>query len=314
MSGDIHLLPACQKCKLRKVKCDRQAPKCAHCTKGNVACIIVDPVTGEQYARDYIRQLEEQEKELRAKVGERASEDEEAIARDAATIRSEATEPSPRGPPTGPRTGPLTGGSAASPNGFVGDGSGLGFLCSILAEAKWQRHRTRILDQLATRPRIEKLHLTANPLPPLQEAEHLLENYFERFHIHHTFLLRQEVLSIFNRVYDAAIVSSDQDRFRLLMVFAISATTRYRAGISNEHPYGYFMAAEKYLGRYRRHPESPPCRPIWHVPPHRHIIMGNIPALYAPMHRVAAPVTTDAIPRSFDRATSSTHLLGVLCP
>jgi hypothetical protein len=248
MSGDIHLLPACQKCKLRKVKCDRQAPKCAHCTKGNVACIIVDPVTGEQYARDYIRQLEEQEKELREKVGERGREDQEAVARDPATIWSEETEPSPRGPRTGPLTGPLTGGSAASPNGFVGDGSGLGFLCSILAEAKWQRHRTRILDQLATRPRIEKLHITPNPLPPLQEAEHLLENYFERFHIHYTFLLRQEVLRIFDRVYDATLEASNQDHFRLLMVFAISATTRYRAGISNEHPYGYFMSAEKYLG------------------------------------------------------------------
>jgi hypothetical protein len=260
MSGDHQLLPACQKCKIRKVRCDRQAPKCAHCTKGNVACIIVDPVTGEQYARDYIRQLEEQEAGLRARLGESVSERRDTIARDASTNRSEETEFSPTGPPTGPLTGPLTGpitgpitgpptgGSTASQSGFVGDGSGLGFLCSILAEAKWQRHRTRILDQLATRPRIQKLHLNPNPLPPLQEAEHLLENYFTRFHIHHTFLLRQEVLSIFDRVYDPGTVSSEQDHFRLLMVFAISATTRYRAGISNEHPYGYFMTAESYLG------------------------------------------------------------------
>jgi hypothetical protein len=238
MSSDVQLLPACQKCKVRKVKCDRQAPKCSHCTKGNVACIIVDPVTGEQYARDYVRQLEEQEAELRAKVDERASQRGEA--RTVATIRSEVTEPSP--------AGPLTGGSHASQSGFVGHGSGLGFLHSILSEAKWQRHRTRILNQLATRPRIQKLHITPHPLPPLEEAERLLETYFTRFHIYHTFLLQQEVLSIFDRVYDSSIISSDQDQFRLLMVFAISATTRYRAGLSNEHPYGYFMTAEKYLG------------------------------------------------------------------
>lgn len=253
MSGDIHLLPACQKCKVRKVKCDRAAPKCGNCTKGNVACIIIDPVTGQQYARGYIRQLEEQEAELKAKVGERSSERGEP--RDPATVRTDEPETSPAGPPTGqsePLQGPPTGGSNVSHNashsGFVGDGSGLGFLHSILSESKWQHHRSRILSQLATRPKIQKLHLIPNSLPALPEAEQLIENYFTRFHIHHTFLLRQDVLSIFDRVYDDSRTSSDQDHFRLLMVFAISATTRYRAGISNEHPYGYFMAAESYLG------------------------------------------------------------------
>lgn len=229
-------LPACQKCKLRKVRCDRQAPKCTSCTKGNVACIIVDPASGEQYARDYIRQLEVQEAELKARLDEKAAGRPETSH---STI--EAPQATPAGLPTG--------GSHTSHGGFVGDGSGLGFLRSILSEAKWQRHRTHILNQLATRPGIQQLHLSPNPLPAVQEAEQLLENYFTRFHIHHTFLLRQEVLSTFNRVYNASATSLDQDYFRLLMVFAISATTRYRAGITNDHPYGYFMAAEDYLGR-----------------------------------------------------------------
>ena len=94
--------------------------------------------------------------------------------------------------------------------------------------------------------------------PPLAEAEQLLENYFTRFHIHHTFLLRQEVLKVFYKFYgqsspsDAIIpivdAPSTQDRFRLLMVFAISATTRYRAGLCTQHPYGYYLAAESCLG------------------------------------------------------------------
>jgi hypothetical protein len=87
MSSDTHLLPTCQKCKVRKVKYDRQAAKCSNCTRGNVACIIVDPITGEQYARDYIRRLEEQEAELKAKVGDERSERGET--RDAPTVRSE---------------------------------------------------------------------------------------------------------------------------------------------------------------------------------------------------------------------------------
>lgn len=40
---------------------------------------------------------------------------------------------------------------------------------------------------------------------------------------------------------------SAQDRFRLFMIFAISATTRHRAGLTSEDPYGYFMAAESHL-------------------------------------------------------------------
>lgn len=39
-----------------------------------------------------------------------------------------------------------------------------------------------------------------------------------------------------------------QDRFRLLMVFAISATTQFRAGLCAQHPYGYYLAAEACLG------------------------------------------------------------------
>lgn len=101
--------------------------------------------------------------------------------------------------------------------------------------------------------------IVPHELPPLPEAEQLLENYFTRFHIHHTFLLRQEVLGIFYKIYgmsppsDAPISvvreASVQDRFRLLMVFAISATTRYRNGLCAQHPYGYYLTAETLLSK-----------------------------------------------------------------
>ncbi|KAJ4986211.1 Zn(II)2Cys6 transcription factor [Stagonosporopsis vannaccii] len=244
MSTESPQLPACAKCRLRKVRCDRQAPKCGNCTKGKVACIIVDIATGEQYARDYIQKLEEEEARLKLQLQSRISQDV------AAPGQSDRTEQTPRGP--------LTGETVASHSGFVGDGSGLGFLHHILSEEKWQQHRPRILEQLADRPRISKQSIKPHEFPPLSEAEQLLENYFTRFHIHHTFLLRQEVLNIFYKLYgqsppsDATVQIVDppneQDRFRLLMVFAISATTRYRAGLSPQHPYGYYLAAESCLG------------------------------------------------------------------
>jgi len=236
-------LPACQKCKLRKIKCDRQTPKCSGCMKGSVACIIVDPITGEQYARDYIRQLEEKERGLKRRLGET---DDGAAMSPTLTEKSDAIERTP--------TGPATAASTGSHSGFVGDGSGLGFLQNILSDNKWQHHRAHILGQLANRPRIVNHHLAPNALPPAEEAEQLLENYFIRFHVHHAFLLRGEMLDIFTRIYSPSPTSatpSAQDYFRLLMVFAISETTRHRAcqgaGDGAGHPYGYYLAAETYL-------------------------------------------------------------------
>ncbi|KAH7346925.1 hypothetical protein BKA66DRAFT_542872, partial [Pyrenochaeta sp. MPI-SDFR-AT-0127] len=244
MSGNSAQLPACSKCRIRKVRCDRRAPKCSNCTKGSVACIMVDSVTGKQYTRDYIRQLESQEARLRERQHERA------LHNRTTTSGFDSAEHTPQGP--------LTGETSTSHGGFVGDGSGLGFLHHILSEAKWQRHRTRILEQLADRPQMARNPISPNDLPSLHEAEEFLENYFTRFHIHHTFLMREDVLSIFNRIYgppppsDGMTSVTDlpnaQDKFRILMVFAISAITRFRAGLCVQNPYGYYVAAQAFLG------------------------------------------------------------------
>ena len=116
-------LHACQKCRLRKVKCDRQAPKCTNCAKGSVACIVVDPITGEQYARDYVRQLEEKERDLTRRLD---ALDDAGVVTPVSTERSEGSHPTP--------VGPETAASSGAQSGFVGDGSGLGFLQSILSD------------------------------------------------------------------------------------------------------------------------------------------------------------------------------------
>lgn len=253
-----------------------------------------------------IRQLEGQEAEVKARLDEKT-----AARSETSHDTIEAAQATPAGLPTG--------GSHASHDGFVGHGSGLGFFRSILSEAKWQRHRTRILDQLATRPGIQQLHLSPNPLPAVQEAEQLLENYFTRFHIHHTSLLRQEVLGIFNRVYNASATSSDQDYFRLLMVFAISATTRYRAGITNHHPYDYFIAAEDYLGRIPLIRDIDVIQNLLLVARfgmYHHIgasLWGNIPVVHEAMHRVEAAFEAGISFGPSRGAASTPRLLGVLC-
>ncbi|KAK8055969.1 transcriptional regulatory protein [Apiospora rasikravindrae] len=270
--GSVHaLLPACQRCKLRKIKCDRQAPKCSGCTKSKAACIIVDPVTSERYPRDFIHQLEVRAQELQAKATATAA---------VTTVTTPISEGSGTAGGTGDSNteepGPVAAAertpsnqaldSPAASRGFVGDGSGLSFLRSIFQDSRWRVYEPQIMQLLAERLQIPELTISPNPQPTLEEATALLDNYFARFHIHHTFLLRQDVLGIFNRIYNGTPPQppSAQDFFRLFMVFSISAVTRYRRasipictytfapaapkGDSSEHPYGYYLAAQEYVG------------------------------------------------------------------
>ena len=106
------------------------------------------------------------------------------------------------------------------------------------------------MQRLASRPRFTISQSAPNPMPPLPEAQQLLDNYFTRFHPSHAFLLRGDLLTTFHRIYRSerdTSIPSKQDYFRLFMMFAISSTTRYRTGQSSAHPYGYFVAAEKYM-------------------------------------------------------------------
>ena len=68
MPEESHHIPACQRCRLRKIRCDHAPPKCSACTKSASACIIVDPTTQKQYTREYIEDLERKEDQLRAKL------------------------------------------------------------------------------------------------------------------------------------------------------------------------------------------------------------------------------------------------------
>lgn len=61
-------LPACEVCHIRKVKCDNNRPECSSCTKNGEECVELDPASGKRIARNYIHQLEEQERALRTPV------------------------------------------------------------------------------------------------------------------------------------------------------------------------------------------------------------------------------------------------------
>ncbi len=47
----INLLPACNRCRHRRVKCDRQLPACLYCTKSQNPCLYYDYVLSEDIPR-----------------------------------------------------------------------------------------------------------------------------------------------------------------------------------------------------------------------------------------------------------------------
>lgn len=52
-------LPACERCRIRKTKCDSQIPSCTNCTKAGVECMNKDKVLGKIVSRSYVWSLEE---------------------------------------------------------------------------------------------------------------------------------------------------------------------------------------------------------------------------------------------------------------
>ncbi|KAF2458573.1 fungal-specific transcription factor domain-containing protein [Lineolata rhizophorae] len=49
---------ACNRCRLRKNRCDQRLPACASCEKANVKCVGYDPITKREIPRSYVYYLE----------------------------------------------------------------------------------------------------------------------------------------------------------------------------------------------------------------------------------------------------------------
>lgn len=58
-TGISRSIAACQRCRIKKVKCDQSFPKCSKCAKAGLECVGIDPATGREVARSYVFHLEE---------------------------------------------------------------------------------------------------------------------------------------------------------------------------------------------------------------------------------------------------------------
>ncbi|KAI1409672.1 hypothetical protein F5Y13DRAFT_90136 [Hypoxylon sp. FL1857] len=57
-SSSFRNVSACNRCRLRKNRCDQKLPSCASCEKARVACVGYDPITKREIPRSYVYYLE----------------------------------------------------------------------------------------------------------------------------------------------------------------------------------------------------------------------------------------------------------------
>lgn len=53
-SSNFRNVSACNRCRLRKNRCDQRLPSCASCAKVGVACVGYDPITKKEIPRRYV--------------------------------------------------------------------------------------------------------------------------------------------------------------------------------------------------------------------------------------------------------------------
>lgn len=64
----VRTIGVCQRCRVKKTKCDRQLPQCLRCLKAKVPCFSMDPVTGQEIPRSYLHHLEQKVRILEAQL------------------------------------------------------------------------------------------------------------------------------------------------------------------------------------------------------------------------------------------------------
>ncbi|KAL4724646.1 hypothetical protein ACLX1H_008088 [Fusarium chlamydosporum] len=55
---------ACDRCKVRKIRCDALPEGCSHCTNQNLECYVTDRVTGRTERRGYMQELEREKNDM----------------------------------------------------------------------------------------------------------------------------------------------------------------------------------------------------------------------------------------------------------
>lgn len=224
-------LHACKRCRGRKIKCDKKAPKCSACEKGGSDCVFIEPVTLAEYTRETIAELEAREAGLQKSLQNVLSQHSYLTSADA--------EESPN----------------TAKNDYVGEGSGVKFLETVLQNPRWSGLRARLVGDLSDKAQIKEPATVPAPFPSHSLAARCIETYLNESHIQKPFLLARDVYTLYGRLYpggDREVIRHEsQDLFRLFMICAIAAVNLQRRGFGIDHPYSFFLAAQPHLQNMR---------------------------------------------------------------
>ncbi|KAJ0309943.1 hypothetical protein COL5a_011945 [Colletotrichum fioriniae] len=99
-SSNFRNVSACNRCRLRKNRCDQKLPSCASCAKAGVACVGYDPITKKEIPRSYVFYLETRVEQLEALLANQnipfpPAENLELCSRPGAEIARSTTEVAP---------------------------------------------------------------------------------------------------------------------------------------------------------------------------------------------------------------------------
>jgi Fungal Zn(2)-Cys(6) binuclear cluster domain len=83
MAFYYHTLPACNRCRKRKSRCDIGRPLCGPCKVANTPCEFTHASTGQIISRSYVYQLENQLERLEAENNNKARENDERFSKHA---------------------------------------------------------------------------------------------------------------------------------------------------------------------------------------------------------------------------------------
>lgn len=109
-SSSFRNVSACNRCRLRKNRCDQRLPRCQSCEKAGVRCVGYDPITKREIPRSYVYFLETRVAYLEKQLADHNIEFKQAVAFDEEAAVKTETDADPAQPGSG-TDGPGTEGS-----------------------------------------------------------------------------------------------------------------------------------------------------------------------------------------------------------
>ncbi|KAF3929657.1 hypothetical protein AA313_de0200571 [Arthrobotrys entomopaga] len=266
----LYKQPACQRCRSKKIKCDALSPQCTACKKANEACTIANPTSHQEYHRGYVESLEDRIQQLQSymqSISRVTSLDDATLQDDSLLQGSPKAGISRPGAdlPAGPgiqRINQKDKDANDREARFIGEGSGINFINSILAAIRTRHSDINLLRSLlsskkksSSKPQPGKSSFsqqrsTPPNSPPRDLGLQLLRTYLEKAQPKHPFIARSEIVRVCESLLGIrnARPLSSQDHFRAYMVFAIASVWHFRQGEKDTvNPMKFYANAMFYI-------------------------------------------------------------------